>query len=129
MLRSAVTHRHVPRRRIFEPCHEIFQFFQGIRIQRIVNPTALRTICHETGFFQDPQVKRQSGLAGLKRIGQLADALLSSSQPFQYAKSCLIRKRMEETDRSFATSRSRRCHPLFIYQNALINQALPDIPS
>jgi hypothetical protein len=110
---SAATHRQLPRRHVIEPRDKFFQLAQGITVQRIVDPPALGAIRHETGIFQDPQVKRQSGLARLKRIRQLADALLAFSQLFQEAKPCLIRKRVEETDRFPPASRSGRCHAIF----------------
>jgi hypothetical protein len=72
-------------------------------IHRIIDPPAFRTINHQPGIFQDPKMKRQPGLTGMKRVGQVADTMLSFSQSFQDSDPRLIRERMEDTHGLFKT--------------------------
>lgn len=112
---SAATFWCFCRARLLEPCDEIFQLSKGVGVQRIINPATLRTIGYQPGILQDPQVERQPGLTGLKRIGQVTDALLAFSQPFDDADPGLIRKGMEKTRRPFSLSRYRGWHTSRLY--------------
>ena len=80
------------------------EFAEGIKIQAIINPTAFRTIHHQSCVFQHAQMEREPGLTGLKHLGEVADALFPFFQPFDDPNPRLIREGMEDPNRLVSIS-------------------------
>ena len=59
---------------------EFLQFFNGLLVDRIVDPPSIPTVFQDARILERLKVKRESGLPGLKRIRQFADALLTLTQ-------------------------------------------------
>ncbi len=59
---------------------EFFQFFNGLLVDRIVDPPSIPTVFQDPRILECLKVKRESGLPGLKGIRQIADTLLTLTQ-------------------------------------------------
>ena len=81
--------------RLTDPIHELVQFLKSLFIQGVIDPPSLGAISHQTGFLENPQMKRQAGLTGLEHLRQVADALFSILETRDDPESRLIGKRVK----------------------------------
>lgn len=107
---------------ILQPFHDFRQRFDPFGIQRVIHPSAFRTIIDQTRFFEHSKMEGQSRLTSVEHLGQLTHTLLTVFELFQDAETSGLRQRVEQTGRFFDVRSSRVFHSVVIYQWFLICQ-------
>jgi hypothetical protein len=92
------------------PGDEGLDLFEDIRDQLVVNPPAILPIADDSRVLENAKMKRQPGLRGIERIGQLADAPLASAEQLDDLESGLIGERVKELDRALCSGMDYRDH-------------------
>jgi len=82
---------------------EGLDLFEGIRHQLVVNPPTILPVADDSRVLENAKMERQSGLGGIERIGQLADAPLSFAEQLDDLESGLIGEGVKELDRALGS--------------------------
>ena len=77
---------------------QLAYFGQGVGVQRVVHPAALPTIGDQARVLQHLQVKRQPGLRGIERIGEIADAALAHPEALEDREPGAVGQGVEQPD-------------------------------
>src|SRR5687768_4045750 len=85
-------HRELGRRQLAD---ELLELSERVGVELVVRPASLTTVGHEPGVLEHLEVEGEPGLAGVERLGEVADAALPFSQHVDDLEARLVGERLE----------------------------------